>query len=686
MKRPMLAVGLSFAAATWVFFFFGVSPLLFSAACALTGFAVILIRRSSRVISVVLLSAALAFGLCQLYQSRAITPLESRAGERIKVKGIVTEVQCRPPAYTLTLRAEFSEDDLPTAYLNVRGYGELEFLPGDGLSGYVQLEELRSSHSYHHSRGVFMGARLLTAEEHTALSLPEAVTALFTRMQNRMVGNLYDNLPQPTSDLLAAMALGARDNLDDDVLSVLNRSGTVHLISVSGLHLSVLIGCLQGLFARLKLGKRLSSLLCAVGAFCFAMLVGFSPSITRALVMMLIWLLSRGVSQRSDSLNSLGVAMIVTTLFAPHWVLSKGFWLSFSSTFGIVALSPPLLAKLVARYKENSRVKRRLANLIFGSGLVSLCAYAFSLPVLLVTTGWVTIASPVANALISPLITPALVCGMLCAAIPGIIAPVAWLANACTGLIVAVSKMFANIPFTVFTLDDFWRLLWVVLVFGVVAFLLYTKAEKKIRLYGVLLLAFAFAVGSLTHGMASCDKVEVIALEGCSSTILLRENSAVLLGTPTVYEIGKLGRYLEFRGVEQLDVILAHDQGEQIGSSIIRLGQRHPEAMIFGPDDGYVLGQLARAIPGSQIYSCGYATMTVLGGVQLKVPPSSDTVHIMAGSTGIIKNKGAYTTYTPTEYVHIWQDGVLVWTPRTPPAYEPVGAMLFGERRLVLTI
>lgn len=687
MKRPMLAVGLSFAAATWVFFFFGVSPLVASALCAVGGAVLYLARRSEISLPVALFSAALAFGLCYLFAARSVTPLERRAGDEVAIRGIVTQVQYTPPSYTLTVNASFPEETgLPGTALRVRGYGDLEYFPGDGLLGRVRLEELRSSQGYHHSQGVFMGARLVSAEPHTALSLPEAALSLSIIARGRMTGHLYANLPPSSAGVMAAMVLGERESLADDVADALNRSGTIHLVSVSGLHLSILIGCVMGLLARLKAGRRLRLLLGGVAALAFSLLVGLSPSIARALVMMLIWLLAQSLSQRSDSLNSLGTALILIVIFAPHWVLSRGLWLSFSSSAGISVLSPRLMDRIDARYEGSPPLRRRLAKLVLGAGAVSVSAYAFSLPILLISTGWVTLISPLANTAIAPLSTPALVCGMLCALFPAVPAPIAWVAAFCTDMIVSVSKLFAAIPFVVFTLDEGWRLVWVVLAFGLILLLIRFRAAKELRKCGALVLVLTFALGNLAWGLARRSTVELVAIEGCSPTILLREDSAVLIGTPTIYEMGRLTRYLEFRGVRQLDVILAYDQGDQIGSPLLRLVERYPQALVVGPDDAYVLGELAQALPDTEVYSAGYATLSVLGGVLLEVPLAGDLVRLGVGKILAVKSGAEYPEELPRGHIRIWKEGVVASVPALSPAWEPMGGALFGERRFVLKV
>lgn len=687
MKRPLLVVGVAFAAATWgALLCPGLPALPLSGLCALAGLGVYALRRSARVIPVALLSASLALACFTLYRERSVLPLEQMAGETVRAQGMVIEATRANPGFILTVRAGFPEEELPGAVLRVRGYGELEYAPGDGISCLLRLEELPGSKSYYHSRGIFTSARLLEAQPHTRLNLPQAAEGLVLRLRSRMTENLYTNLNPETAGVMSAMALGEWGGIGRADSDALSRAGTIHLLSVSGLHLSILVGCVAALLKRLGLGERATALGSMAASLAFALLVGLSPSITRALVMMLLMLSARLISRRSDSLNSLGLALLLICILAPHWMLSRGLWLSCTSTAGIVSLSGPLHKRIADAYASRGRVARRLAQTFLGAGAVAVSAYAFSFPVLLVTSGWVSLLSPVANILVAPLAAPALVCGMLCALfVP--FAPAAWLCDLCVGLILSLSRLVASLPLLSFSLDEFWKLLWLLLAVGVVFLLVRWRAGGRLWRYGAALLALSFAAGSMTLYAARRDRVELAALQGCSAVVLLRQGSAVVVGTPSPYEIGALSSYLEYRGIKALDAVIASDCGEQIGSGMLRLAADFAPGMVLGPDDDYILAELARALPEAAVMSSGYATIEVLGGVALRVDGVTGEIQIAVGDNLIVKSREEYAIMDGTgSEVRIWKDGILIWTQDAPPAFEPMGDLLFGERRLILRL
>jgi len=685
----MLAIGISYAIATWASFFLG-APLIFSVLCAVVGALFFLLRRSARTAQVVFLSASIAFAAYEVYYIRTIQPLHGAEGREVIVQGVVTSVdQRRLPSYTLMVQASFPQDNLPDANLRIRGWGDLYFQPGDGIRARLQLEELRGSPIYHNSRGVFMGARLLESESFDELAGSERFQRFFLRRRAAATTNIAYNIPTENGALVAGITLGELSGVDPALSSALSRSGIIHLAVVSGMHLSILVGLITELPKRLGAGKRISSLLGIFAAVGFAFLVGISPSIIRALVMMLVYITAGMLSRRSDSLNSLGFALLLICVFAPHWMLDRGLWLSFGSTAGIILWSGPMIDRIKARYANERLPTRILANTLLGAGAITLSAYVFSMPVMIVTAGWLSLVSPIVNILVAPLVVPALICGVISAFFTGVwVAPFAFVADLCAGLIADIALTAASLPFATFALNEFWMLLWFLLAAGMAGYLLYRKAGKDHWKYAVTLLTLAFAVGSLSLGISNRGKVEVAAIEGSSSIVLIREGSAVVVGTPTVFEFNRLTRYLDYRGVTHLDAVIAYDAGEQISSALIRLVDDYNAALVIGPDDDYILNQMSRALVNTEVLSGGYATINVLGGVNIRPSLTSRQVEIQIGRVNIVKSGEEHPVMEATNpnLVRIWPDGVMVWTRNTPPAFEPLGAVIFGERRLVLNL
>ncbi|MCL2578557.1 MAG: ComEC/Rec2 family competence protein [Oscillospiraceae bacterium] len=691
MKRPLFAVGASYAIAMWASFFLDFGLIL--SAIGVTGaLLMIIFRRENRAAPIILLSAAVAFAAFGIYEARAISPLKAAYGREVVAQGIILSVDDRrAPAFALTVRATFPEEDLPDTILRIRGWGGIYYQPGDGIRTSVILEELLGAQVHYNARGVFVGGRMVdpAAEPYTGFTLAEQFERFFLRQRTRATDNIAANISSDSAAMVSGVTLGETGGLDPALGAALSRSGVIHIVVVSGMHLSILVGLLTDGLGKLGVRRVYRSLAGMAGALAFSFLVGFSPSIARATVMMAVYLLAGLFSRRSDPINSLGLALLIISITAPHWLLSRGLWLSFAATAGIILYANPIADWFKSRYNWGRLPERAASNLLVGAASTTIAAYAFTLPIMVLTMGWVSLVSPVVNLLVAPLVIPTLLFGVLSAFFTGgWIAPLAWAADRSAGLIAEIALLASSLSLATFALGEFWKLIWILLACGIVTYLVYTKAAKPFWKYAAALLALAFAVGSFTLDIASRDKVELAAIEGVSPILLTRQGGAVLVGTPQLHEFARISRYLDYRGVNRLDLIVAYDAGNQITSALIRLAEEYGAPLIIGPDDDFILGQMALALPGREILSAGHATIDVLGGVTIRPHIDSGQMQIDVGGVVISKTGQEYDIMdmiTPS-HVYVFADGVMVWTSRAPPIFEPLGALIFGERRLVLSL
>ena len=689
MKRPLFVIGVTFALATRAAFVLsGGTALQLSVALFVTAVALeLLVKR--RGLSVALLAAALALGSYALYDLRSVKPFRAVEGATVEVSGLLLEKSGQGGSAGFTLLADFpGASSLPGGQrVVVRTSKELSWEPGEYVRCLIkaQFPGNTASADYYRSAGVALTGRL----RGNVLQAPgerHRFQRVLLRVRQRMHQNLQRNLPQRSAQVLGAVVLGLQGEVPPNTYTAVSRSGTAHLLAVSGLHLSVLTAFVLGLLERLRVPDRPRFALAILAAFAFAGLVGFSASILRAFVMTAVALLGRCFSRKGDSRNSLGFALLLICLAAPYWTMGRGLWLSAGSTLGIVLFASRLSDRLLPAARRRGPPARGFLELMLGSLAVSVSAYVFSLPILLVASGWFSLISPVANMLIAPFLTPLLLGGIACAALAGGGALMGLLATAtdfCCGMVLGVSEALSRLPFSTFAIDQGWHLL---LLAGAAAGLvvLWRFAwDKKLMAYGLALLVICWGAGSLSQGWADRNMIELAAVDRCDTAVLIRNRQAVLLGTPNRYEINRLLRYLDFRGVTRISAVLAADCPEQIDSGLIRLRDAYPVDCVIGPDDAYILSQLEAALPGCQVYAGGYATVLLLDAA-VAVPQRDSGVRV--GGKKVLKIDEEYAIMVAGEddVVRVYRSGVLIPPAGVHPLAEPVGRQLYGETRVLL--
>ena len=206
--------------------------------------------------------------------------------------------------------------------------------------------------------------------------------------------------------LPSALLLGDRTALSPTLRRDFSRAGVSHLLAVSGLHLTLLFGMLALLLRFLRLPRRVRAVLLTLAAAGYLALLGFPPSATRAAVMLGFVYLSWLCAASADPLTSLGLAGALILGISPCAVADAGFWMSFSATLGLLtvpaALRDPDRHRRVPRRRALRALTARASAVPLGlfAGLV---AMTFSLWITSLTVGTVSLWSPLATLLLTPL-------------------------------------------------------------------------------------------------------------------------------------------------------------------------------------------------------------------------------------------------------------------------------------------
>lgn len=293
-------------------------------------------------------------------------------------------------------------------------------------------------------------------EDVEPLEVRRDVRSLLIDARNAL-GRRIDALFPRNAGLVRALVLGDRTELDDDFRASLNRTGTAHLISISGLHVTVLaafIAALLGLFMPRRRANPFAILLLIP----YGALIGFSAPFVRALVMFALMCFAPVAGHPSDSITRLAAALIVWLMVRPMAVDDAGFVLSFSASAGILLLMPPLMAlfgldKVRRRRPDANPLRRALAALgyYFPSLLcASLAAQLATLPAVVMFFGVQSVISLPFNLICVPLCMLGYVLAIAALLLSAVLMPaaalLAKLPDALLSLLTAVAAVSARLP------------------------------------------------------------------------------------------------------------------------------------------------------------------------------------------------------------------------------------------------
>lgn len=172
-------------------------------------------------------------------------------------------------------------------------------------------------------------------------------------------------------------------DFDDRIMSLdFSRFGLQHIMAISGFHFAILAALLN-FFLRFYFGKRWAAAIVILLLSCYFLFLGFGPSILRAYVAIVIFLMSQFFERQSSGLNSLGLALLITLIIDPLMLQNLGFQFSFLVTAAILVFFAPIdhLMKYLLLKRSLSFAKEMDCLNQYGLIVVSLLRSALSLTI-----------------------------------------------------------------------------------------------------------------------------------------------------------------------------------------------------------------------------------------------------------------------------------------------------------------
>ena len=194
--------------------------------------------------------------------------------------------------------------------------------------------------------------------------------------------------------LLQASFLGDTEFLSPYIKDVFRKSGTYHLIAISGLNTAMLTAALYFFLGLFPIGRTARHLVCLAALWAYLPFVGMQPSLFRATVMATGVIAALLFEKKNYALHTLGLAGILWLALSPESLCGPGYQLSFAATAGLLTLFPVLFR---FRPKPKNPVARHVATFLFSSLYISLASFLATAPILLYHFGTISYFGLMAN-------------------------------------------------------------------------------------------------------------------------------------------------------------------------------------------------------------------------------------------------------------------------------------------------
>jgi competence protein ComEC len=387
------------------------------------------------------------------------------------------------------------------------------------------------------------------------------------------------NVKAESVPLVSSILLGDREEVPKDLMDGFLKTGTIHFLAISGLHVGILVISLHYLLRLFRLNTRYLAIVIILIVLFYAAITGMKPPILRAGIMVAMYYGAFIINRRWDLQNSIAAAVFIILLINPSNLFNVGFQLSVLAVLGIIYTSSRLenffwkstllVEKLQAKEERNEiwfyfKVYYRktfCVSLSAWIGVMPLIAYYFHL---------VTPLTVFLNIIIFPLVWLILVGGFV-VLITGLVSPLlvtpfAWLVSysgvALENLILFFSK---NLQTFFYTSTPLW--IWIVIYYLIAIFFI-LRERFKIKIAHLIIATLAisniFVLSDLPGRDQDCLKLTCFDVRHGASFFIQFPNGKNMLydsGTRGNYDVGKfvVAPFLWQHGIKKIDtVVISH--------------------------------------------------------------------------------------------------------------------------------
>jgi len=478
----------------------------------------------------------------------------------------------------------------------------LDLKPGDNIQAYCWLDKFVpptnpgqfDTAAYLARRNVFVGVSI---ESRGGIELLQSSPAgAFTRFRARLrraaTSALVGDLPREETSrgLLQALLLGYRRDIDSDTYRAFRKTGLLHFISLSGMHLGILVGIIWWVCKTLGFLKPARAVICAVAVVVFLLVVPPRAPTLRAAIICWVFCASIFFRRHSNSVNTLSLAAIILLLIRPTQLFEAGWQLSFAAVLGIVLFADRIHFFIYERVTDLSRPRgafgaKPFVRFVLKAGPYMLRLFSMGLAAWLGGAGillyhFYTI-NPLAGiwtVLVFPLVGAILTLGFVKMLLFFLLPSLSWIlgiaATFLSDVFVLAVKLMAHLDISQILIGRV-SLAPVVLYYGIIVFAGYAYFRRpmiKRAICAFMLCSLIIYLGALKWQRTHRDNLVLTCLDvGHGQAVLaqLPGKANVLFDTGSLHgnDIGTriVSPYMDYIGIRKIDaIIISHNDTDHI--------------------------------------------------------------------------------------------------------------------------
>ena len=273
---------------------------------------------------------------------------------------------------------------------------------------------------------------------------------MITSLRNHIESSCVSNLPASTAAVASGILLSITDDLPYELQEAFGRTGTIHVLSTSGMHISVLVSTIGTIM--IWSGRSLSAITGIGASAIIGYASGGGPAPIRAVTSLMTRIVSRLLVRAPEPWHLVSICAIVAILRDPYVVLDSGAQLSFLAVIGLI-VSAPFASIISHKIRQTTNMLVKCWLTLVQSLVVSFVVTLITSPTVAFHMLHVSVVSPIANVPVGFLSEWALIVGALSVTLEGlpIIGTVLWtLLHGILLVLTKVSFMLSSAPYSDF--------------------------------------------------------------------------------------------------------------------------------------------------------------------------------------------------------------------------------------------
>ncbi len=205
------------------------------------------------------------------------------------------------------------------------------------------------------------------------------VFKLVNKIQQKIIENSNKIKGKENQSIYLGLVLGNTENISEELEEDFKTAGILHILAVSGMHMSYLILGSTFVFKK-TFGKRIANILVCILIIFYMMITGFSSSIVRSGIMAILFLMSKIFYRKNDTSTSISISLLIMLIYNPNLITDVGLQLSYGGTIGIVLFRKPVLILLSKLTKRKNKLEEIISVILSAQiSILPISLYHFNL-------------------------------------------------------------------------------------------------------------------------------------------------------------------------------------------------------------------------------------------------------------------------------------------------------------------